>query len=230
MHNPAINPGMIFRACLPILAWLTAAANPEPAQWAEETDEAVEEVKSVCRLLLANPTDVQLLNRLKYAQTSIKDVQTRSKFLAVYCLGAYAAGKREDAGKAKHFIETYSTNCDLLPALAAEKYMAECPACKGTGKVRKQCKQCNGTGRCVTCQGKGSRPGIDGAPIKCAACGGSGKCKHCEGTGRVAAQCQNCSGAGVAFSKALARNAFVSALNAVLAPATPAPAEAAQPR
>jgi len=131
--------------------------------------------KGLAWLLQSNPSD-----------------EITQKILALGILQSLLNKKQKRAKQLLLFIEE---NEYTITELDLKKLFQSCPKCHGEGTISHVCRICKGTGKCVRCNGMGTRKSaFDKSRYHCTNCKGTGKCPSCLGKGKFTQICSLCNG------------------------------------
>jgi hypothetical protein len=179
----------------------------------------------VCRELRSSPSDGELLEMLRIVAERHTNAGDRARYLTIYALGCYAAGAADKGDLVKKYLTIRHLEDPWVLQLAGRGTKAPCSQCNGLGEFVSPCPDCQ-DGTCLVCKGSGRvmGTGLLGRRVQlCGTCRGTGKCRICGGTRVLRKACPACGGRGLRTSPDAARNAFVRALDQILAGRTDSP-------
>ncbi len=175
-----------------------------------------------------DPTNRNILARLRSEIRSLPEGESRIKAMTVYGLACLMTGRTEEGLAIRVYLARSAPTNELAGQLTGEGILESCPGCQGSGETQHACPDCGGQTRCSKCNGTGTITlrGLDGATrtVKCIRCE-AGKCRRCRGTGQVKQPCATCKGARARLSEAKIRKAYYALLGIpLLVPDSPEPA------
>lgn len=168
--------------------------------------------------LKAEPTNAARFDALARVAAAADATPEQARALAICYLGYRLAGQSDYAKNAKTRLDSNHPNSAYRAAVQDEHLFNSqiCPDCNGEGVMQTPCPKCN-AGRCVNCNGDGTKEGIS-SRITCTVCRGTGKCKACNGTGTLDKRCSRCRGTGnlVEFKRDETQELYLSLLETPL--------------
>jgi len=142
--------------------------------------------------------------------------EVTQKVLALGVLQSLLNKKYKKAHELLLFIEE---NKYTIKELDLDKLFQVCPKCHGKGTISHICRICKGTGKCIRCNGEGTRKSaFDNSRYHCTNCKGTGKCPSCHGTGKFVQTCPLCNGKKKIINAdycTVLRNKWVRQINAL---------------
>ena len=140
----------------------------------------------------------------------------------IFALGIVQNLLTHHVEKAKRIFFYTEENGFSIEGIDTNKLFRICPTCKGKGSISHVCKICKGTGKCIKCNGIGSRKSpLDNSRFQCITCRGTGKCLSCKGTGKIVRSCPQCAGKKKIVDTdycTVLRNKYVREINALADP------------
>jgi len=140
----------------------------------------------------------------------------------VFALGIVQNLLNKKMKKAKKILFFSEENEYTIEGIDLEKLFRACPKCNGNGSITTICKICSGTGKCVRCNGMGTRKSsFDKTRFHCTTCRGTGKCLACKGKGEFVRTCSMCEGRKKIIDTdycTVLRNKWVREVNAFVDP------------